>query len=326
MAEHREKGLATPWFRHTKTLVIGAGAMAAALVSIFALWDRAGSPPGEDVATITSVTITSRTSLLKFSAQGLGKELNFRPVPHAAQESRKDSELPVGMLVVATSTADPTRQTPPKRSTSTPPVTPTAKPTWTSTATHSASESSLPETATPAPSSSTTSTTRWTHGLPSEEYLDAVRRQQLLKDVRSDVLSMLPIVKPPEAVDEKGNAIPPDQVAAELKKALEAVETDGGPSQGDPLGWTVAVGLELKGLPSVPLFLTWSLDGLEVPETWRTENLAYRIVATTQDDTGVAEIWIPDLRKPGVYNVNVRLNYDSNGAIAAFNQLRIPNN
>lgn len=95
-------------------------------------------------------------------------------------------------------------------------------------------------------------------------------------------------------------------------------------SQGkDPLGWTVAVRIDLEGLAHVPMLLTWSLDGLDVSESWKAENLAYRIVATTPHDAGVAEIWIPDLGRPGAYNVNVRLTFESTGAMADLEQLQL---
>jgi hypothetical protein len=127
-----------------------------------------------------------------------------------------------------------------------------------------------------------------------------------------------------EAVDDAGTPLPPAQVAEELARALEDVEATTGPEGEDPHGWTVAVRVDLEGLAQIPLLLTWSLDGLDVPETWQAENLAYRVVGATPHDAGVAEIWVPDLKRPGAYNVNIKLSYESNGIVADLQPLALP--
>ncbi|WP_091470778.1 hypothetical protein [Paenarthrobacter nitroguajacolicus] len=124
-----------------------------------------------------------------------------------------------------------------------------------------------------------------------------------------------------ETVDANGQPVPPAQVAAELKTALETVDTD---ADADPLGWTVVVDLKLEGLSNVPLLLTWSIDGIDVPATWSAENLAYRITASTDNDGGFAEIWVPDLKMSGNYNVNVQLSYESSGLPAAQGHSELP--
>lgn len=132
-----------------------------------------------------------------------------------------------------------------------------------------------------------------------------------------------------ERVDDKGQPHSPEQVAAELKQALAEIETKDGSQPtnagSEPMGWTVAVGLDLEGVAGVPLLLTWSLDGVDVSESWRAENLAYRIVPSTQHDAGVAEIWVPDLKRTGAYNINVTLTNESKATIADEGQLKLPN-
>ena len=109
-----------------------------------------------------------------------------------------------------------------------------------------------------------------------------------------------------------------------LAGALEEVESSTGPQGKDPQGWTVAVRVDLQGLADVPLLLTWSLDGLDVPLTWQAEKLAYRVVGGTPHDAGVAEIWVPDLRRAGSYNVNIKLSYEATGVIADWRPLALP--
>jgi hypothetical protein len=92
-----------------------------------------------------------------------------------------------------------------------------------------------------------------------------------------------------------------------------------------PNGWILAVQVDLEGLQNVPLLLRWSLDGVDVPQTWQAENLTYRVVGTTPHDSGIADIWVPDLARPGSYNVNVKLSYESSGGIADWQPLQLPN-
>ena len=127
-----------------------------------------------------------------------------------------------------------------------------------------------------------------------------------------------------EPVDETGESLPPAELAVRLAAALEEVESTTGPQGEDPQGWTVAVRVDLQGLEDVPLLLTWSLDGLDVPLTWQAEKLAYRVVGGTPHDAGVAEIWVPDLTRSGAYNVNIKLSYEATGIIADWRPLALP--
>ena len=87
----------------------------------------------------------------------------------------------------------------------------------------------------------------------------------------------------------------------------------------------MAVNLTLEGLAGVPLLLTWSLDGVDVPEGWAADNVAYRVVATTPRDSGSAEVRVPNLKAEGVYRVNVKLAFESDGTpIARGEPLELP--
>ncbi|MCD4852070.1 hypothetical protein LN996_14730 [Arthrobacter sp. AK01] len=311
MSAHKKKGKKTPWHRRGKTWIITAGAIAAALISIIALWDRIIPPNTEDVADIESLTILKQTSLAAFAPADLGKDLTLNPAAAAAFEPYSAN------LAASTGSKKPTPTTFPP--TTTPPPTTSTATTTPTIPTTPATTSATQGTSTGSPTLANKITSR-----PPEEYRSAVKEQKVLEGYVPGALIAIPALLPPVTVNEAGELLPPAQVAAELVKALEEVLVIDGTQGKDPLGWTVAVKLDLAGLAHVPMLLTWSLDGIEVSESWKAENLAYRILATTDHDAGVAEIWIPDLGKPGAYNVNVRLTFESTGTTADLEQLQLP--
>ncbi|SEI75530.1 hypothetical protein SAMN04487917_102308 [Arthrobacter sp. yr096] len=319
MSAHKKKGKRTPWHRRGKTWIITAGAIAAALISIIALWDRIIPPNTEDVATIESLTIVKQTSLAAFAPADLGKDLTLSPAAAAVHERYSvNLAASAGSKKPTHSTVPPTTTSSPATSTAT--VTPTIP---TTPATTPATQSTSTGTSTGSPTGTSTAAHKIT-SRPPEEYRTAVKEQKVLEGYVPGALIVLPALLPPVTVNEAGELLPPAQVAAELVKALEEVLVIDGTQGKDPLGWTVAVKLDLEGLAHVPMLLTWSLDGVDVSESWKAENLAYRILATTNHDAGVAEIWIPDLGKPGAYNVNVRLTFESTGTLADLEQLQLP--
>jgi hypothetical protein len=118
-----------------------------------------------------------------------------------------------------------------------------------------------------------------------------------------------------DLTEDDGTMLPPDEVAARLADALREVESQDDDGSSDPLGWLVAVDLEVHGLDDAQLLLTWSLDGIDVPVSWAAETIAYRITPTTAHDTGSVDVWVPDLDVPGTYRVNLRLALESDGRL-----------
>ena len=326
----REPGTVTPWYRRSKTLVISAGTVAAALISVFALWDRIVDPPGVDVATIESVNVTKRIALTAFATDGLGTTLTLNAVPDAAnQKFPMETELLAQVQGYASAwTLPPRTPTQPNTPTTSTPTKSASLPGRSATRLATIPGDTTSATVTPTPNLSSTPTRSAAPtkgripGFPSEEYRAEVQRQLVLDDVRPELSAPISYITNSAIIDANGQPIPPAQVAVELKQALEEVVTD---DNSNPTGWTVAVDIDLEGLANVPFLLTWSLDGVDVSETWRAENLAYRITASTQHDSGVAEIWVPDLASTGVYNVNVRLTYELNKSTAAVGQVQLPN-
>jgi len=114
--------------------------------------------------------------------------------------------------------------------------------------------------------------------------------------------------------DPSGKPLPGKQVAQRLARDLRKVQVVG-KHRKNPVGWVIVVNVDVSGLRDVPLFLVWSLDGLDVPVSWGTGNVAYRMTATTDHDTGSFKVWVPRLRGKHLYNVNIELVQASDGII-----------
>jgi len=78
-----------------------------------------------------------------------------------------------------------------------------------------------------------------------------------------------------------------------------------------PLGELLSADVELAGLQSQPVLLSWSIfqEGGQnhLPENWLGNFVAYRLEATTNDDTGTLEMWIPLPKQPGPYFVRLTM-------------------
>ena len=77
------------------------------------------------------------------------------------------------------------------------------------------------------------------------------------------------------------------------------------------MGELVSVDLELAGLQGQPVFLSWSIfqkDGQShLFGKWLGNFVAYRLEATTNDDTGTLEMWIPLPKQSGPYFIRLTL-------------------
>jgi hypothetical protein len=348
VAPKRKPANKTPWYKRPQVLILSAGALAAAVLGVINLWEKVFPPPDEDVATIESIHIIRRTPLSGFATGGIGKDLQLEPVvdaaavPGSAEKSRRGVSFATVLPVQPQVTAKPQLTALPKTkitlaaTTSSSPTFTTATPQPTPT-TPAPAPSPTPS---PTPAPTTTSpTSRPPTGTPiratlrpevlsglsavSDEYVTLVGNQPPMQDYSTPARVFTARSLVIEAVDDAGKPLPPEEVAVELALALQKVKTTPGPDGADPLGWAMAVRVDLEGLAQVPLLLTWSLDGLDVPDTWRAENLAYRVVGGSPHDAGVAEIWVPDLKGSGAYNVNIKLGYESSGIIADLKSLAL---
>jgi hypothetical protein len=78
-----------------------------------------------------------------------------------------------------------------------------------------------------------------------------------------------------------------------------------------PVGELFSVNLELVGLQSQSVFLSWTMfqkDGRNhLSGEWLDNFVAYRLRATTNDDTGTLNMWIPLPKQPGSYFIRLTL-------------------
>jgi hypothetical protein len=88
-----------------------------------------------------------------------------------------------------------------------------------------------------------------------------------------------------------------------------------------PLGELVNVNLELVGLRGQPVLLSWSIfqgsSHTSLFGKWLRDFAAYRLEATTNDDTAALEMWIPLPKLPGPYFIHLSLTTDSVGLASA---------
>lgn len=345
MAAESSRTAATPWYLHGKTVMLGAGALAAAGLAVIGLWDRVFPADEVDVASINSVDILRRSSLGDFTSVVIGKDFVLTPMSATAR-----GDLPVAFAAYPDAAALPTPSF--VNPTVAPPPTggviaPTAEPTTSASATaqptvttdsvspqpSSAEPAPPPQGGTTAPTTgtapsplpssgvSTPSPTTSPGSSPWDTLLGRALANPALDGYALTTQGASWVIPDPAFVTHATEGVDPndpgsgplsaEEVAERLAEALGHIETvhDGGLL--DPLGWAVVVNVSLEGYDGVPLLLTWSLDGVDVPSTWAATNVAYRVIATTPRDSGSAEIWIPDLKEPDAYNLNVSLALES---------------
>jgi hypothetical protein len=77
------------------------------------------------------------------------------------------------------------------------------------------------------------------------------------------------------------------------------------------VGELVNAGVELAGLKGKTIILSWSIfpedSQTQLPEQWLGNFVSYRLKATTDDDTGSFDMWIPLPRQPGRYFISLTL-------------------
>ena len=325
MAAKNEKS-ETPWYLRGRALILAIGAIAAALLAVFSLWDRLVPADVEDAGTITSAQVIRRISLGEFAKNAQGAEISLSPRPGA-----------MAFRTVAFSRVDPSVG-PGSASTETETSSKTATPTQSATPSRSATPSGSASTSrsvTPSvsttPSKSGTVRPKWP---PPKSYLDPLVHQRVLGDWRiplTTIPKLLPDIvgtdqqgQPGGGAQVQGEELTTGEVARRLARALGEVKYVQKEGKKDPLGWVVAVNLDSSGLEGVPLLLTWSLDGLDIPESWSADRIAYRLIATTAHDSGSVEVWVPDLKKQGSYNVNLTLAHESDGNILTRANVEVP--
>jgi hypothetical protein len=88
-----------------------------------------------------------------------------------------------------------------------------------------------------------------------------------------------------------------------------------------PVGELVSVNLELVGLQGQPVLMSWSIfqegSHTNLYGKWLSDFAAYRLEATTNDDTGTLEMWIPLPKLNGPFFIHLSLTTDGVGLASA---------
>ncbi len=309
MDDEQQQTNRASWWARSKAWIIGAGALAAAGLAVLSLGDRLFPPDLEDVARIESVDLIGQTSLKEFARKGFGVEFPLGPAPAAAPGEAAvfaavESAQPMASAV-ATPSDEPGDPSTPGSPSTDEPIPPTTQP------------PTMPPTSPEVTSPPAAEDLKlWT---PPDAYLQTMLSDPVIEAygfTENEVKTTYFVAVEPSGAE--GEELAPEEAVARVAAALDAVETTTDDTGAfDPVGWTVAVNLTLEGLADVPLLLSWSLDGVDVPEEWAAEKVTYRVVAGTPRDVGSAEIWVPQLKTAGEYNVNVKLKLASDGATIA---------
>jgi hypothetical protein len=90
----------------------------------------------------------------------------------------------------------------------------------------------------------------------------------------------------------------------------------------DPLGEMVSVNLELAGLKDQPVLLSWSIfhegSHTNLFGKWLDgQFVAFRLVATTNDDTATLQMWIPLPKLAGPFFAELSLTTENAGLASA---------
>lgn len=322
----------TPWYRRATPLIATVGAVVAATVSIIGLWDRFFPADPEDVASIEMVEVVRQSALRDFVTENLGTNLPLVPEREDAAIQIPDDGAPGAVLAVVPSN-------PPEPGVLGTSATPEPGP-GVPTGLFETSESADP--GEPTAESTEPATPPSDSDFTALDVLQEVSAEDVGVELFGDPAFLAPEDTNPfssgamtrsslgvgspglDSPVPTGEAASPEVVTAQIVEALSVVEGtfDANP---EPRGWVVAVDLSLEGLSGEPLLLIWSLDGVDVPQSWANDTLAYRVQANTNRDSATAEIWVPDLAVPGTYKVNVKLIKESDRDAIARGSSELPN-
>jgi hypothetical protein len=90
------------------------------------------------------------------------------------------------------------------------------------------------------------------------------------------------------------------------------------------VGVVVSANVEVSGLRGKEVMLSWSMwqtgGDQRVYGAWLNERLAYRLKATTDDDTASLDFWVPLPRTRGPYIIRARLAYNGDALAAGDTQ------
>ena len=313
MSKHRTSSThRQPWYTRWQAVLLTLGALAGAVLSVLSLWDRvvpADTPDPEDFGAITSVAITKQMSLNRFAELIGDKKAVLAPV-QATSGAARPAHLVRVVWAATTPTATPSGDS--------------AAESDRTGAPHQTDGVDAPEekdaTITPEetsnPSSSVSATSESTSTTPGDDTsIQQVSPEAVLTQDPLDDYTIAPEALPVTSLANR-TGLSAKEIAQRLARSLAPVESRTVHDKKVPMGYLVAVNIEVSGLKDEPLGLRWSLDGINVPITWKADRqLQYELTAGTDHDSGSVNLWVPNFVKPGVYYVNVELVRASDGTV-----------
>jgi hypothetical protein len=135
---------------------------------------------------------------------------------------------------------------------------------------------------------------------------------------QDNCIQIQPAVVGTTSMDVNGKEVPPVVAAKRLAELLADTRTinipgdqKGSGNKRDLLGELVSVNFELAGFRDKPIFLKWWIfqkgSQSHLFGKWVDNFVAYRLEATTDDDTGALQMWIPLPKVLGPYILDLSL-------------------
>jgi hypothetical protein len=302
------------WNRVTKT-VLGVGALATAVGAVLALF---ASHATANSAHFASVQLLSPASLSEFEQRSAMSRYSTA-VPRVSRPllaaTELDSPPPDGTEVPPTASpvspvTSPSTSPVVPSGTTEPPGTASPGPTPSGGSPSTSPSPPVPSATTPTRTSGEIKTTPPPNVSPAEvrAYACAVADRADMGtpgDCDQEVVLA-------EAMDGRGDALPVKAAARRISGVLGHTRTAIGPHRiAEPVGELVSVDLELIGLKDQPVLLSWSIYQVggkaSLYGNWLHDFAAYRLQASTDDDTGSVLMWVPLPRVPGPYFLRLTL-------------------
>ncbi|TNC51747.1 hypothetical protein [Mumia zhuanghuii] len=309
MGQHsaEQKPSKTPWSRRVVATVIGAGAVAGAFVAIGQARDLFFEPePERGVATIGDVEEVGAQTLSEYAAEHPDLTRYLSVEGQALADVVSAPLVPIA-FVEGTTTPSPldTDDDDPSAPSSETSVTPLPSP----------SESS----ATPPPPTALADVEDQADDVVARMIEGASEVGGAVDDPgewRHLLIHVDETTTEPESGNGKDSAVE-DEASESVETTTDAAAgrqlfgalerfTKKTPS-GDYEGQVLAVEITLDGFKDDPVRLIYSLDGRRVTHRWQIPRVAWVLLAKRSVDKGVVKVWVPQLKRPERYNVNVYL-------------------
>lgn len=240
VTEKKPEETRVPWLTRGKAALLAAGAIAGALLALFALWDRIFPPDLVDAASIGSVDVIRQASLSDFASARLSNEMWLQPGGEAHPAMLFFKSVPVSVETTGPQVTSEPEIRPSESPTepSTAPSEPSTTPSETSPSPSVSSTSSDPPQS-PRPSPTPLPTTSTNFPTIPPELVEAVAGDEKLApfaEMTQEEVTILffTVVEPIDLRDPQSQPSA-EEVAEGLADALVDVETVG--VEGDKIRW-----------------------------------------------------------------------------------------